>query len=256
MPDNILRLHPPPPQEISAQSIYEDLPRAVRRDPSRPYVIINMVSSLDGRTTVGGKAARIGSEIDRRVMRTLRSRADAVMIGANTLRAERLSLGLDEFFPGSQPLAVIVGGTGGVPLKTNLITRELQEVLVIAAQDAPESSIARLRKYTHVFRVPASPSGGVDLQEALHTLKTERGVELLVVEGGPRLNHSLISEDLVDELFFTLAPKLLGGQSPDALTLLEGHELPLQRTCEPHLVSVHLFNDELYLRYRFSRRAS
>ena len=256
--NNALRLHPLPSQEISAPRIYEDLelPPAGHRDASRPYVLINMVSSLDGRTTAQGKAARIGSEADRQVMRTLRSKADAVMIGANTLRAERLSLGLDEFLSGSQPLAVVVAGTGDVPLETNLIAHERQEVLVIAAQDAPEDHMARLRSYAHVLRVPASPSGGVDLEEALESLKTERGVELLLVEGGPRLNHSLISEDLVDELLLTLAPKLLGGECPDALTLLTGRELSLLPTREPHLASVYLSSNELYLRYRLSRRES
>ena len=238
--------------------IYEDLvlPPAGRLDARLPYVLINMVSSLDGRTNIKGKAARIGSETDRRVMRTLRSKADAVMVGANTLRAERLSLGLDEFFLGSQPLAVIVAGTGDLPLKTNLIIHERQEVLVIAAQGVPESKIAQLRGYAQVYRVPASPSGGVDLPETLETLRSERGVEVLVVEGGPRLCHSLISEGLVDELFLTLAPKLLGGACPEALTLLEGPELSLLRTREPHLVSAHLFSDELFLRYRLSRRLS
>ena len=256
MVDNaLLRLYPLPSRELSPKRIYEDLelPPAGRRDPSRPYVLINMVSSLDGRTTVKGKAARIGSETDRLLMRHLRSIADAVIVGANTLRAEKLSLGLDDVLPGEQPLAVIVAGTADVPLQTNLISHERQEVLVIAAQDAPEKNMARLRRHAHVLRVPASPSGGVDLREALETLKTERGVELLLAEGGPKLSHSLVSEDLVDELFLTLAPKLLGGQCPDALTLLEGRELPPLPTRKPHLVSVHLFSDELYLRYRLSR---
>ena len=88
----ILRLYPPPRQEVSA--IYEDLSPSWRRDGERPYVILNMVSSLDGRTAIEGKAAGIGSTTDRKTMRTLRSKVDAVMIGAGTLRAEKLSLGL------------------------------------------------------------------------------------------------------------------------------------------------------------------
>jgi 2,5-diamino-6-(ribosylamino)-4(3H)-pyrimidinone 5'-phosphate reductase len=248
-----LRLYPLPARETAA--IYEDLelPPTERGYASRPYVIINMVSSVDGKTTIEGKASRIGSEADRRVMRTLRSRADAVMIGAGTLRAERLSLGLDELSCGTQPLAVIVTGTGDVPLETNLVANERQEVLVITAQDAPENNIARLRERAQVLLVPAGPSGGVDLGTTLEALKSGRGVELLLVEGGPRLNHSLVSQELASELFLTLSPTLIGGEQPDALTILAGGNLPQPHIPRLLLVSVHSFNGELYLRYRLAR---
>jgi riboflavin biosynthesis pyrimidine reductase len=129
----IVRLYPLPAREV-AGALYEDLemPSPWRRDASRPYVVINMVSSVDGKSTMGGKASRIGSVSDRQTMRTLRSKADAVMIGANTLRAEKLSLGLDEPARDPQPLAVIVTNTGNVPLESNLIIGEGQEVVVVA----------------------------------------------------------------------------------------------------------------------------
>src|SRR3712207_7506098 len=102
-----------------------------------------MVSSLDGRTTVEGKAVSIGSETDRQVMRTLRSRADAVMIGANTLRAERLSLGLDE--PARpQPIAIIVTNTGDLPLESQLIRHERQNDLVLVPEILPEKAAESL----------------------------------------------------------------------------------------------------------------
>jgi riboflavin biosynthesis pyrimidine reductase len=122
----ILRLYPLPTRDLSARGIYEDLelPPPERSDPSRPYVIINMVSSIDGKVAIEGKSSRIGSETDRRVMRTLRSKVDAVMVGAGTLRAEKLSLGLDECSAGKQPLAVVVTATGDVSLESNLVRQE------------------------------------------------------------------------------------------------------------------------------------
>jgi 2,5-diamino-6-(ribosylamino)-4(3H)-pyrimidinone 5'-phosphate reductase len=251
----ILRLYPLPAQELVAESIYEDLelPPPGRRDYSRPYVIMNMVSSIDGRTAIGGKASRIGSETDRRVMRTLRSKADAVMIGAGTLRAEKMSLGLDELSRAAQPLAVIVTKTGNVPLGTNLIIGERQEVLVITAEDASEADIKTLREHASVLRLQATSAGGVSLEEALKELEATRGVELLLVEGGPRLNYSLVSRGLADELFLTLASKLLGSTGSDALTLLEGPKFSLPTSPKAELVSIHLSDNELYLRYRFER---
>jgi riboflavin-specific deaminase-like protein len=236
----ILRLYPLPARELSA--IYEDLdlPPAGRRYASRPYVMVNMVSSVDGRTAVGGKSSRIGSETDRQTMRTLRAKADAVMVGAGTLRAERLSLGLDD--PAvPQPLAVIATTSGDVPLEGNLIPCKGQEVLVIAREDTA------VRPGEHsVLRLSADTSGNLDLGEALEALKAERAVDLLLVEGGPRLHCSLISQGLADELFLTLAPKLVGGSPRDSLTILNG---PVLGTKKVVLLSAHLAGDELFLRY-------
>jgi 2,5-diamino-6-(ribosylamino)-4(3H)-pyrimidinone 5'-phosphate reductase len=250
---NILRLYPLPAQELLAEGVYEDLelPPPGRTETSRPYVIINMVSSVDGRTAVEGKSSRIGSETDRQTMRTLRSRADAVMIGAATLRAEKLSLGLDKP-SGGQPLAVIVTKTGDVPLGSNLIVDEHQEVLVITTQHAPQNLEDRLRDSARVLRVPAL-SGAVNLGEALRILKSEHAVEVLLVEGGPNLNHALISSNLADELFLTLAPKLLGGTQDEALTIL--HAPAPVVTSDVNLLAVHLTGDELYLRYGLHRHS-
>jgi 2,5-diamino-6-(ribosylamino)-4(3H)-pyrimidinone 5'-phosphate reductase len=244
------RLYPLPAREIAADAIYEDLelpPAGGWRDRSRPYVIVNMVASVDGKTSVGGKAAPLGSETDRQTMRNLRAKADAVMIGANTLRAEKLSLGLDAPHSGRQPLAVIVTASGELPLETNLVLGEGQEVLLLTSsydylQD-PEVAAGTLG-------VPALEDGRVDLRAALQALKADHRVNLLVVEGGPALNHSLISESLADELFLTLDPKLLGGATGGGL--LDG---PLQSG--PRLLSVlstHLAGGELFLRYALQRR--
>lgn len=252
----ILRLYPFPAREVSA--IYEDLdlPPTGKGEGARPYVIINTVSSVDGRTAMEGKATGIGSATDRRTMRTLRSKADAVMVGAGTLRAEKLSLGLDPTDGVRQPLAVIVTDTGDVPLEEHLIVEGGQEVLILLSGAAPRGVVERLRALAPLMRAPADPSGAVDLENALLALKAERGVERLVVEGGPGLNHALISRDLVDELFLTVAPVLLGGSADETLTLLRGPTLPARDRPTLDLLSIHLSGDELFLRYSLARTTS
>jgi 2,5-diamino-6-(ribosylamino)-4(3H)-pyrimidinone 5'-phosphate reductase len=237
--DTVTRLYPLPPREIPAGSIYADLelPPHRRHDPGRPYVIINMVGSVDGKTSVDGKAAGLGSRIDRQTMRNLRARADAVMIGANTLRAEKLSLGLDDT-RGPQPLAVVVTASGELPLD-NLLLPERQKLLVIGPQPVvgrfgPERALA----------IPASPSGTIDLEAALSALRTEYAVELLLVEGGPTLNHALISAGLADELFRTVAPTLVGPTHGEAV-----HERLPTEPSPASLRSVYLADNELFLRY-------
>jgi 2,5-diamino-6-(ribosylamino)-4(3H)-pyrimidinone 5'-phosphate reductase len=252
----VLRLYPPPGREVSA--VYEDLslPPTGRRGSARPYVIINMISSVDGRTALEGQASGIGSATDRRTMRTLRSRADAVMIGAGTLRAEKLSLGLDEADSAPQPLAIIVAHTGDVPLEEHLIVKGGQEVLILLSDAVSERVVERLRNLAPVMRAPADSTGAVDLERALLALQAERGVESLVVEGGPGLNHALISRQLVDELFVTVAAELFGGSADRTLTLLRGPALPAHDRPTLELVSIHLADGELFLRYSLTWTSS
>ncbi|HET7272690.1 MAG TPA: dihydrofolate reductase family protein [Rubrobacter sp.] len=255
MSGKTLKLFPRPAgdQSGSTEEVYEnlELPRSGPGGMSRPYVFINMVSSVDGNAAVEGKAAGIGTAADRYVMRTLRSKADAVMIGAGTLRAEKLSLGLDAEDAGPCPLAVILTATGDVPLESNLVRYGDQKILVLLADSADEAAGVRLARQAEVLRVQTDASGRVDLSSALELLSTQRGVDRLLVEGGPILNHALISENLADELFITLAPKLFGTSNADAPGVL-GKLLDEPR--DLHLLSAYLADDELFLRYALDTR--
>jgi riboflavin-specific deaminase-like protein len=216
-----------------------------------------MVASLDGKATVDGKAGFVGSPIDRVIMRTLRAYADAVMIGAGTLRAEKLTLTVPEKLARvrearglePQPLAVVATGSGDIPLETNLIGASPDNLLVLASPEIPKKRLAALSSHASVEVVPGEDRGPrLDLSSALETLKKRYAVDVLLVEGGPVLNHALIRVGFADELFLTLAPKLLGGTRPEALTILEGPPMP-PRKVKPEMVSAHLSGDELFLRY-------
>ena len=220
-----------------------------------------MVASLDGKATVDGKAGAIGSPTDRTLMRTLRARADAVMVGAGTLRAEKLTLAVPENLSrereirglNPQPLAVVAAATGDVPLRENLLSSSPDNLLVLASPEASDESLVALSSRASVEVVmpkgTAAQGPRLDLTVALETLKKRYAVDVLLVEGGPALNHALVSTALADELFLTLAPKLLGGERPGALTILEGPPIPPGKSSKPEPISIHLSIDELFLRY-------
>ena len=90
----------------------------------------------------------------------------------------------------------------------------------------------------------------VDLPELLRRLK-QRGVDRLLAEGGGELNWALVRKDLVDELYVTVAPVLLGGR--DAPTLLGGAGLPMNDQLRLRLVDVDRQGDELFCRYAVIR---
>ena len=209
-----------------------------------------MVVSVDGKAAVEGKASGLGTAADRSVMRTLRSRADAVMVGAGTLRAERLSLSLDAEDPRPGPLAVIMTNTGDVPLQSNLVRDHRQNVLVLLAQGADKDAERTLGRHAEVRRVPEAGSGLIDQARALEIMKADYGIDVLLCEGGPTLNHALISANLADELFVTLAPMLIGAgtheapaRAPSILNGVLGEPKRLR------LLSAHPADDEIFLRY-------
>jgi len=228
-----------------------------------------MVASLDGKANLGGKAGSMGSKIDRALMRTLRAHVDAVMTGAGTIRAEKLTLAVPDSLARHrilrglkpQPLGVVLTTSGEIPLDTNLLGPSPDNnLLILTSPDISETHLAALSSRVSAIEtietVPKEKSARgtkLDLNKALETLKEHHCVDVLLVEGGPTLNHALVYEDLADELFLTLAPKLLGGESPETLTILEGPTLAPQKV-EPKLVSTYVSSDELFLRYALRPR--
>ncbi len=211
----------------------------------RPLVAMNFAATVDGRATIGGLSGQIGSDTDTRMLAQLRTRFDAVMIGAGTMRAERYGrvigdpeqrrrrerLGLS-----GDPLAVLVSGRLDLPWDAPMFTDGGGRVLIFTASDEqPPQTATPLEVVRHEARV--------DLGAALALLRDEHAVRALICEGGPRLHSQLQGAGLVDELFLTVAPKLTGAGP----SILEG-ELPAVRGLE--LAWLLEEDGELFARYR------
>ncbi|CAN5219662.1 pyrimidine reductase family protein [soil metagenome] len=241
----VLRRLLPDPAELRAEEIYRDL-RFPDPPSHRPYTTINMVSTADGKITVNDRAGGIGGPVDRLAMRVLRSRVDAVMVGAGTVRAEKINLGvppdLDGIIRGPEPLGIVVSASGDVPLY-NLAENSGERLLFLVSDESSREAVEALSARGEVRRL-REMRGGSGYFAALSVLRHEYGVRSLLVEGGPSLNHALISSELVDELFLTLAPKLAGGGAGNILSgeLFGG-------AVEMRLLSVYEADGELYLRY-------
>ncbi len=217
--------------------------------PDRPYVVVNMVATADGRATVDGRAGPIGGEADRALFHHLRTQADAVMAGARTvaierygrlvrdpaLRDKRRAEGL-----AGDPLAVVVSGRLDLPADVPLLQYEHSRVVVVTGS---QRALEGCRAEVGYLR---SAGTTVDLGAALRALRGKHGVRSVLCEGGPALNAALLREGLIDELFLSVAPKLDGG--PDALPIVRG--LPLSGVVEMELVWVLRAGSELFLRYR------
>jgi riboflavin-specific deaminase-like protein len=233
---------PTSPEELASGMRLREL-----APPGRPYLGVNMVSSLDGKATLDWRTKGLSSDIDRRLFHHLRTQADAVMVGAGTAREERYGrmtkndeLRQKRVNEGLVPdaLAVVVSGRLDLPPDLPLLNDPDQRVVIATASENDLPEVQAEIEYARV---------GDDLPRLMAYLHEEHGVRSVLSEGGPTLNSHLFAADLVDELFLTLAPKLLGGAA--ALTIVAGRELvePL----EPSLVSVAEADGELYTRWRF-----
>ena len=214
----------------------------------RPYLVTNFVLTLDGEATLRGRSGPIGSDADTALLVGLRTRVDALMIGAGTMRVERYGRVIPdpakrerrerEGLP-HDPLMVLVSARLDLPWDAPLFTEGWGRVLICTSSEAePPQTATPVRVLRH--------GDGVDLAALLHHLRTERGVRALLSEGGPRLHAGLIEAGLVDELFVTHAPKLAGGSGPGLVTGLPEADRPLELVSLLHEEET----GELFARYR------
>ena len=227
---------------------YGELALGDRAPPDRPYVIANMIASADGRATVEGRSGALANETDREVFLDLRTQVDAVMAGPATIgnenygplirsaerREGRRRRGLEEV-----PLAVTTTRSMELPVQAPLFQDPEARIVVITNSDRePPPCPARVV----VERVAGEP---LDLLEGMRRLRTAHGVRSVLLEGGPTVLGAMVSAAAVDELFLTLAPKLVSGGEP---TIVEGPAL--DHGLDMNLVSVQRDASYLFLRFR------
>jgi riboflavin-specific deaminase-like protein len=215
----------------------------------RPYVGLNMVSTLDGKASLEGRTRGLSTEVDRRLFHQLRTQVDAVMVGAGTARVERYGRmtktpelreqrAADGLEP--EPLAVVVSARLNLPPDLPVLQEPEQRVLIATGSDGELSGVAAEVDYLRV---------GDDLPVLMARLREEHGVRSVLCEGGPTLNSHLLAAGLVDELFLTLNPKLIGGAA--AFTIVAGR--PLLNPAELELISVAEGGGDLFTRWRILR---
>ena len=192
-------------------------------------VYANFVSSIDGIVALEGGTAPSGgiisgrNEADRFVMGLLRAFADAVLVGAGTVRAEgRRALWTPEFI---FPVATEAFAT----LRQSLNRQKAPRLVIVTARGELDPSCRALQMGALVLTTTAaaprlrkvlpqatevraiSERGNIGVDEIFDTLGAE-GHRTILTEGGPNLFGQLVARNRVDQLFLTLAPKLVGHQ--------------------------------------------
>ena len=243
-----MRLIHPDRRSTSPEELASGLRLGERAHESRPYLALNMVSSLDGKATIDWRTKGLSTELDRTLFHHLRTQADAVMVGAGTARTERYGrmTKTDELHEkrrseglAADPLAVVVSARLDLPADLPLLQEPEQRVVIATGADTELRGVKAKLEYVRV----------ADDLPLLHArLREEYGVRSILCEGGPTLNSHLLAAGLADELFLSFSPKLLGGAA--AFTIVAGRELVEPVELEP--LWVLRAGDELFTRWRIA----
>lgn len=230
------------------------------RSGARPFVFLNVATTADGKLAPANRHfIPFSSQRDQELLLELRARADAVMAGARTVDSVPVTLG-----PGGKKfrdlrrkkglaeynLRVVVSGSASLDPRAEIFKHKFSPLIILVSEQAPKARVARLKKLGAI--VYACGKREVNFTRALRWLRQEWKVKSLLCEGGGEINAALFRENLVDEIYLTLCPKIFGGR--DAPTMADG--LGIEKLADAttlQLKSAQHIGDEMFLVYSTQR---
>lgn len=187
---------------------------ATRQREGRPFVLLKLATTLDGRVAVPGRRYVVGKRALREVHR-LRDRFDAVLVGIGTVLADDPALTVREV-RGRDPLRVVLDADARTPLGARVVrAKDPQRTVIFVARDADLRRTKRLRDSGVLLATLPRAAEGLDIRAGLRWLAGQ-GVNTVLSEAGPRVAASLLRAGLADRVLFLVAP-VVGGPGPSAL---------------------------------------
>lgn len=185
----------------------------------RPWLMANMIASIDGATAVEGLSGGLGGPGDKAVFRAVRASCDWVLVASGTASAERyrmprtteeLTARRAAHGRTAAPGLAIVTASGRVDPSIPALADRMPEqsrAVIITGQDADATALDALD--AEVVRLPTPAPEPLGILGELH----RRGAAVVLAEGGPRFNGILHGAGVIDEFCLSLSPTLAGGDS-------------------------------------------
>lgn len=184
----------------------------------RPFVIVKAAMSLDGKiATREGDSRWITGEKSREMAHRLRSRADGIVVGIETVLHDDPALTTrltDDKDLNRDAARIILDSKARLPLDAKVIDSDSDAPAIVAVtEEAPrERCDALVQKGVEVITLPSGNDGKISLDALLEELG-RREMTCLLVEGGGMVNYSFLAKDLIDKVYLFLAPIICGGRN-------------------------------------------
>lgn len=201
----------------AANSLRAFLARVTR---GRPWLALKIAATLDGKTALANGASKWITSAEARLdVHRLRTEACAVMTGIGTLMADDPELSVRGVPCDRQPLRVLLDSRLDVPDSARILRGG--NVLIATAADKPDRARTLIAGGAEVMRVAVeSLKAKVDLFKMMEQLG-QRGLNLVMVETGAKLNASLLAAGVVDEIIVYIAPSIFGDTARGLFALPE-----------------------------------
>jgi len=189
-----------------------------------PFVTYKYAMTLDGRVaTDGGDSRWISSAGSRILVHQLRAWSDAVMVGGGTLRADDPRLTAREVACDRQPLRVVLDGGLMLHGDAALVkTGEQGPVLVVCGSEVAEARRAEVESWgVETVAVRRGENADLDPEEVARMLGA-RGVQTVLLEGGPRVAGAWWAAGLIDRVMAFVCPQIISGRDNRAPLLGAG----------------------------------
>jgi 2,5-diamino-6-(ribosylamino)-4(3H)-pyrimidinone 5'-phosphate reductase len=187
-------------------------------------VIINAAMSIDGKICTRTGASQISSYEDLVRVHKLRSQVDGILVGISTVLKDDPLLNVRFIKPGNckkDPVRIIVDSRARLPLDSKIVkTAKYIETIIAVTKSAPENKLYALRDKNLKIIVSGERGKKVNLHETFKQLESNFGLKKVLVEGGGKINWSIVKKNLFDKLIVTISPMLIGGQK--AVPLIAG----------------------------------
>lgn len=188
-----------------------------------PFVTLKTACTLDGKiASKTGDSKWISNAKAREIVHTLRHQHQGIMVGIGTILADDPSLTTRLAVPGVHPLRIVVDSQLRIPLSAKVLTDGLAPTLILTTELADEERAMELGQHgVRVIRCGQGPH--VDLLLAMRKLG-ELKIGSILLEGGGRLNGSMLNAGCVDKLVLFYAPKIIGGLTAPGNIVFNGFE--------------------------------
>ena len=211
----------------------------------RPKIILSAAVSIDGKLATTTGDSKLSSKKDLIRLHKLRSKVDAILIGKNTVKKDDPLLTV-RYSKGKNPTRIILDSSGTISSNSKILQTSSEIKTIIAVcKKITKKNLEKLEKFP--IDVMVLGEYQVNVKSLLQNLG-RRKIKTVLLEGGGSINWEFIKNNLVDELFITITPYILGGTDSISLVQGKGFDTILKST-KLRLKSVRRIQNDVVLHY-------